>query len=155
MFRANYEKYFYLMFPNAQYNVKILSDNDLRCKVKTYIAHKRLPRITPKRLSSAQIKYVNRVMKKRALPDYINNLLTEYPNQIEIVGSYKWGYWITNDSKEFEKYIHKLITGKDKISDLDVVIKDPSFPIEILSALPIKVEIKADSAYLHKRIFNE
>lgn len=77
------------MFPNAQYNVKILSDNDLRCKVKTYIAHKRLPRITPKRLSSAQIKYVNRVMKKRALPDYINNLLTEYPNQIEIVGSYK------------------------------------------------------------------
>lgn len=77
------------MFPNAQYNVKILSDNDLRHKVKTYIAHKRLPRIIPKRLSSAQIKYVNRVMRKRVLPNYINNLLTEYPNQIEIVGSYK------------------------------------------------------------------
>lgn len=143
------------MFPNITYDINILSDEEILQKVRTYILHKRLPRAVPKRLSSVQVKYVNRVMKKRSLPFFINDLLTRYSNQIEITGSFKWGYWITEDSKEFEKYMHKLITGKDKISDLDIVIHDPLFPIDILSNLPIEVEIKPNAESAHKKLFDE
>lgn len=86
---VNYRKHFKKMFPNASYDVNILSDKEILHKVKTYILHKRLPRTVLKKLSSAQIKYVNKVMKKRPLPPFLSDFLINYSKQVEIVGSFK------------------------------------------------------------------
>ncbi len=143
------------MFPNAQYDVKILSDIELYHKVKTYIKDKRTKRIVHTLLTPTQIRYVKIIMKSRRLPNFLSSFLETNAGRVELTGSFKWGYWVTEESKEFEKYIHKLITGKDKISDLDIVIHDPIFPIDILSNLPIEVEIKPNAESAHKKLFDE
>lgn len=87
--RANYEKYFYLMFPNAQYNVKILSDIELHHKVKTYIKDKRTKRIVHTLLTPTQIRYVKTVMKSRRLPNFLSSFLEINAGRVELTGSFK------------------------------------------------------------------
>jgi len=110
------------MFPNAQYDVKILSDAELYHKVKTYIKDKRTKRIVHTLLTPTQTRYVKTVMKSRRLPNFLSSLLETYAGQVELAGSFKWGYWVTEESTQFEKYIHKLIKGRESISDLDIII---------------------------------